>query len=130
MKEKVEAKVEITDFNAKIVELAVEYFYDRKIFKPLKVDELVDLLQFSEKYDIQDLKSEVEHHLIIKVRPKNIYQISNPSINANSQKLKDVCIQSMNFYQNQKIPFDERTKLNEEFVAELNLNADSLFVVD
>uniref|UniRef100_A0A914Q665 BTB domain-containing protein n=1 Tax=Panagrolaimus davidi TaxID=227884 RepID=A0A914Q665_9BILA len=56
MKEKAENKLEIIDFNTEIVRIAVEYFYDRKTYKNLNVDQLIDLLQFAEKYDIQDLK--------------------------------------------------------------------------
>uniref|UniRef100_A0A914QGK7 BTB domain-containing protein n=1 Tax=Panagrolaimus davidi TaxID=227884 RepID=A0A914QGK7_9BILA len=105
MKEKAENKLEIFDFNAEIVKIAVDYFYDRKTYKTCNVDQLIDLLQFAEKYDIQDLKSEVEHVLIIKIRPNNICQISNASVNANSTKLKEVYIQLMLFYMNQRLPF-------------------------
>uniref|UniRef100_A0A914Q857 BTB domain-containing protein n=1 Tax=Panagrolaimus davidi TaxID=227884 RepID=A0A914Q857_9BILA len=123
MKEKAENKLEIIDFNAEIVKIAVEYFYDRESYKNLNVDQLIDLLQFAEKYDIQDLKSKVEHVLIIKVRPNNICQISNASVNANSTKLKEICVQLMLFYMNQKLPFNEEITLNEDFVVELNQTA-------
>uniref|UniRef100_A0A914PRW0 BTB domain-containing protein n=1 Tax=Panagrolaimus davidi TaxID=227884 RepID=A0A914PRW0_9BILA len=120
MKEKAENKLEIIDFSPDIVKLAAEHFYDRETYKTSNVDQLIDLLQFAQKYDIQDLKSKVEHILIIKVRPNNICQISNASINANSTKLKEVCIQLMRFYMNQKLPFNEEITLNEDFVIELN----------
>uniref|UniRef100_A0A914PLY3 Uncharacterized protein n=1 Tax=Panagrolaimus davidi TaxID=227884 RepID=A0A914PLY3_9BILA len=67
-----------------------------------------------------EVKSEVEHVLIIKVRPNNICQISNASVNANSSKLKEVCIQLMLFYMNQRLPFNEEITLDEDFVVELN----------
>uniref|UniRef100_A0A914Q6P6 BTB domain-containing protein n=1 Tax=Panagrolaimus davidi TaxID=227884 RepID=A0A914Q6P6_9BILA len=120
MKEKFENKLEIIDFNAEIVKMAIEYFYDRDTYETCNVDQLIDLLQFAEKYDIQDLKSKVEHVLIIKVRPNNICEISNASINANSAKLKEICIQLMHFYMKQKLPFNEEIILNEDFVVELN----------
>uniref|UniRef100_A0A914QCD6 BTB domain-containing protein n=1 Tax=Panagrolaimus davidi TaxID=227884 RepID=A0A914QCD6_9BILA len=68
MKEKRENKLEIIDFNPDIVKIAVEYFYDRETYNTCNVDQLIDLLQFADKYDIQDLKSKIENILIEKLR--------------------------------------------------------------
>uniref|UniRef100_A0A914PJV5 BTB domain-containing protein n=1 Tax=Panagrolaimus davidi TaxID=227884 RepID=A0A914PJV5_9BILA len=56
VKEKPEKKLEIIDFDAEIVKISVAYFYDRETYKTRNVDQLIDLLQLAENYDIQDLK--------------------------------------------------------------------------
>uniref|UniRef100_A0AC35GHZ0 BTB domain-containing protein n=1 Tax=Panagrolaimus sp. PS1159 TaxID=55785 RepID=A0AC35GHZ0_9BILA len=91
MKEKAENKLEIIDFNAEIVKIAVEYFYDRETYKTCNVDQLIDLLQFADKYDIQDLKSKIENILIKNLRLTNFCQITNAAFIANSSKLKNIC---------------------------------------
>uniref|UniRef100_A0AC35GBX9 BTB domain-containing protein n=1 Tax=Panagrolaimus sp. PS1159 TaxID=55785 RepID=A0AC35GBX9_9BILA len=127
MKEKSEGKVEIIDFDPETVKIAVEFFYDREIDECLNVGLLIDLLQFAEKYDVQDLKGKTEIILCKKLRPHNICQISNGSVISNATMLKDACIQTMLFYMNKKIPFDEAITLNKNFSAEV-IHAGSLLV--
>uniref|UniRef100_A0A914QZ19 BTB domain-containing protein n=1 Tax=Panagrolaimus davidi TaxID=227884 RepID=A0A914QZ19_9BILA len=55
-KESKENKVLIKDFDYEIIEIAIKYCYRISIFESLNISNGIKLLQFSDKYDISDLK--------------------------------------------------------------------------
>uniref|UniRef100_A0A914PUF9 BTB domain-containing protein n=1 Tax=Panagrolaimus davidi TaxID=227884 RepID=A0A914PUF9_9BILA len=119
MKEKMESKIDITDFDADIVQTAVEFFYDRDTYKSRNLVSLISLLKFAEKYDVKDLKSKIERLLVHELNPKTICQIANASVASNSSVLKNFCIQSMIIYLKQEIPIAHYETLNSDFTAAL-----------
>uniref|UniRef100_A0AC34FWE8 BTB domain-containing protein n=1 Tax=Panagrolaimus sp. ES5 TaxID=591445 RepID=A0AC34FWE8_9BILA len=119
MKEKAEGRVEIVDFDVEVVQAAVEYFYDRDTYKSLNLDKLISLLQFAEKYDIKDLKADVEYAFLAHLSPATICQIANASIQSNSLVLKDLCVQTMIIYINQKTPFADSEILDKDFASKI-----------
>uniref|UniRef100_A0A914P8K6 BTB domain-containing protein n=1 Tax=Panagrolaimus davidi TaxID=227884 RepID=A0A914P8K6_9BILA len=120
MKEKAENRLEIIDFNPEIVKIAVEYFYDRKTYKTCNVNQLIDLLQFADKYDIQDLKTNIEHLILYHIYPANICQIANASIIYNSSFLQKVCLDALNLYNANETQYDNAENLDSDFVTKLN----------
>uniref|UniRef100_A0A914QR98 BTB domain-containing protein n=1 Tax=Panagrolaimus davidi TaxID=227884 RepID=A0A914QR98_9BILA len=120
MKEKAENRLEIIDFNAEIVKIAVEYFYDRDTYKTSDVDQLIDLLQFADKYDIQDLKADIEPLFMYHIYPETICQIANASIIYNSSFLQKFCLDALNLYNANEMQYDCAENLNSDFAAKLN----------
>uniref|UniRef100_A0A914PC49 BTB domain-containing protein n=1 Tax=Panagrolaimus davidi TaxID=227884 RepID=A0A914PC49_9BILA len=100
MKEKMESKIEITDFDADTVQTAVDFFYDRDTYKSRNL-------------------SEIERLLVHELNPKTICQIANASVASNSSVLKSFCIQSMIIYLKQEIPIAHYETLNSDFTAAL-----------
>uniref|UniRef100_A0AC34EZD3 BTB domain-containing protein n=1 Tax=Panagrolaimus sp. ES5 TaxID=591445 RepID=A0AC34EZD3_9BILA len=127
MKEKAENRLEIIDFDVEVVQTAVEYFYDRDTYKSLNLGKLISLLKFADKYDIKDMKAEVEHSCFVQIYPKTICQISNASLLSNSSVLKKICIQTMIIYLKQGIPFVNSDSLDKDFTAEMVHTASSSF---
>uniref|UniRef100_A0AC34G5F5 BTB domain-containing protein n=1 Tax=Panagrolaimus sp. ES5 TaxID=591445 RepID=A0AC34G5F5_9BILA len=119
MKEKAEGRVEIIDFDVEVVQSAVEFFYDRDTYRSLDLDKLVSLLHFAEKYDIKDMKAELERTLCFHLSPGNICQITNASLASNSSMLKQFTIQTMILFIRQKVPFADSDALEKDFMAEM-----------
>uniref|UniRef100_A0A914PNS0 BTB domain-containing protein n=1 Tax=Panagrolaimus davidi TaxID=227884 RepID=A0A914PNS0_9BILA len=120
MKEKSENRLEIIDFDAEIVRIAVEYFYDRKTYKTSNVNQLIDLLQFADKYDIQDLRADVEPLFMYQIYPETICQIANASVIYNSSFLQKFCLDALNLYNANKMQYDNAKNLDSDFAAKLN----------
>jgi hypothetical protein len=121
MKEKREGKVEIVDFDPDTVEAAVEYCYDQDI--TYRCDDLtiaLPLLQFAEKYDMNDLKKEIETYLIKEsLSPENVVEISNAAIISNSPILRRFCSDALLIFMRQGIQVEKRDVLDGEFAKEL-----------
>uniref|UniRef100_A0A914QPP9 BTB domain-containing protein n=1 Tax=Panagrolaimus davidi TaxID=227884 RepID=A0A914QPP9_9BILA len=120
MKEKSEGKVEIVDFDRDTVEAAVEYCYDQDIIYRYYNDLTIALLQFAEKYDMKDLKKDIETHLIKEsLSPENVVEISNAAIISNSPILRRFCYDALLIFMRQGIHVEKRDVLDEEFAKEL-----------
>uniref|UniRef100_A0AC34FTU6 BTB domain-containing protein n=1 Tax=Panagrolaimus sp. ES5 TaxID=591445 RepID=A0AC34FTU6_9BILA len=120
MKEKVEGKVKIIDFDADVVQAAVAFCYDQDISKFM--DDLTNtcaLFQFADKYDITDLKDKLEFHLVNELTPENVCEITNAALITNSPKLQDFCLRSLLIFMRQAIPVDDISSLNADFAKEL-----------
>uniref|UniRef100_A0A914PSQ8 BTB domain-containing protein n=1 Tax=Panagrolaimus davidi TaxID=227884 RepID=A0A914PSQ8_9BILA len=121
MKEKSEEKVEIVGFDPDTVEAAVEYCYDQDI--TYRYDDLtiaLPLLQFAEKYDMKDLKKEIETDLIKQsLSPENVVEISNASIISNSPILRRFCSDALLIFMRQGIHVEKRDVLDGELAKEL-----------
>uniref|UniRef100_A0A914QTE1 BTB domain-containing protein n=1 Tax=Panagrolaimus davidi TaxID=227884 RepID=A0A914QTE1_9BILA len=93
LQESKENKVTITDFDYEIVETAMKFCYGINDEKFYNVENGIKLLQFSDKYDITDLKTSMETFLTNKISQMNICKITNASILANSVKLREICFE-------------------------------------
>uniref|UniRef100_A0A914R2G0 BTB domain-containing protein n=1 Tax=Panagrolaimus davidi TaxID=227884 RepID=A0A914R2G0_9BILA len=89
MKEGIENRVEITDFPYNIVEAGIKLCYDKTLATLTSMNDACLLLQFYDKYDIQDLKACIEAQLIQKLSLPNVCELANVSIITNSSKLKE-----------------------------------------
>uniref|UniRef100_A0AC35F8C1 Uncharacterized protein n=1 Tax=Panagrolaimus sp. PS1159 TaxID=55785 RepID=A0AC35F8C1_9BILA len=92
MKESIENKVEIIHFSFDVVETGIKMIYNCNFETSLSMNDLMKLLQFFDKYDIQSLKGKVEPFLIAQISAENICRLTNSSIFSNSLKLKNKCI--------------------------------------
>lgn len=54
-KEATEKKTEITDFSTKIVQIAIDFFYDRDVLSQITETNASEILRFSDYYDIKGL---------------------------------------------------------------------------
>uniref|UniRef100_A0AC35FW91 BTB domain-containing protein n=1 Tax=Panagrolaimus sp. PS1159 TaxID=55785 RepID=A0AC35FW91_9BILA len=91
MKEGIENRVEITDFPYNIVEAGIKLCYDKTLASLTSMNDACLLLQFYDKYDIQNLKACIEASLIPKLSLPNVCELANVSIITNSSKLKEKC---------------------------------------
>uniref|UniRef100_A0A914Q2Z4 BTB domain-containing protein n=1 Tax=Panagrolaimus davidi TaxID=227884 RepID=A0A914Q2Z4_9BILA len=89
MKEGIENRVEITDFPYNIVEAGIKLCYDKTLATLTSMNDACLLLQFYDKYDIQDLKACIESPLIKKLCLSNVCELANVSVITNSLKLKE-----------------------------------------
>uniref|UniRef100_A0A914PKQ6 BTB domain-containing protein n=1 Tax=Panagrolaimus davidi TaxID=227884 RepID=A0A914PKQ6_9BILA len=93
MKESIENKVEINDFFFDVVDTAVKMIYNCNFETSLSMNDLIKLLQFFDKYNIQSLKDKVECQLIAQISAANVCRLTNASILSNSLKLKNKCME-------------------------------------
>uniref|UniRef100_A0AC34EZD0 BTB domain-containing protein n=1 Tax=Panagrolaimus sp. ES5 TaxID=591445 RepID=A0AC34EZD0_9BILA len=119
MKEKAENQLEIIDFDVEVVQTAVEYFYDRDTYKSLNLGKLISLLKFADKYDIKDMKTEIEYAFLPHIYPYTICRISNVSMASKAPVLKDICIECMIAFLKLGIPFPDSELLDKDFAAAL-----------
>uniref|UniRef100_A0AC34FQ88 BTB domain-containing protein n=1 Tax=Panagrolaimus sp. ES5 TaxID=591445 RepID=A0AC34FQ88_9BILA len=95
LRESKENQVLIADFDFEIVEIAIKYCYGIQINDSLNYLNGIKLLQFSDKYDISDLKDSMEEYLFKQKSPMNVCEIVNGSIISNSIKLRQKCFDYM-----------------------------------
>uniref|UniRef100_A0A914Q7V7 BTB domain-containing protein n=1 Tax=Panagrolaimus davidi TaxID=227884 RepID=A0A914Q7V7_9BILA len=92
MKKSIKNKVEIKDFSFEIVETALKLIYNCSFITSLSIQDIMKLLQFFDKYNIQSLQNKIEQLLIIKISTSTVCRITNSSIITNSTKLKNECM--------------------------------------
>uniref|UniRef100_A0AC35GUK2 BTB domain-containing protein n=1 Tax=Panagrolaimus sp. PS1159 TaxID=55785 RepID=A0AC35GUK2_9BILA len=80
MKEAKENKVVIKDFSYDIVEKAIKLFYHQSLVPHTTLEEKTKLLQFFDKYDIQQLKDDLEKHLISIIDVSNVCRLTNAAL--------------------------------------------------
>uniref|UniRef100_A0AC35EXH9 Uncharacterized protein n=1 Tax=Panagrolaimus sp. PS1159 TaxID=55785 RepID=A0AC35EXH9_9BILA len=98
-----------------------EYCYDQGgTYRYYDLTIALPLLQFAEKYDMKDLKKDVETHLIKEsLSPENVVEILNASIISNSPILRRCCSDALLIFMRQGIHVEKRNVLDEEFSKEL-----------
>uniref|UniRef100_A0A914PM31 BTB domain-containing protein n=1 Tax=Panagrolaimus davidi TaxID=227884 RepID=A0A914PM31_9BILA len=122
MKEKAEGKVEIIYFNYETVNAAIVFCYDQNISPFLDANfptNAFSLLQFAEKYFINDLQETIENFLAKSVSPLNIVEITNTAIEKYSTKLANYCFNHYLIFFKQEIPVENMDSLNKEFAEKL-----------
>uniref|UniRef100_A0AC34GNU8 BTB domain-containing protein n=1 Tax=Panagrolaimus sp. ES5 TaxID=591445 RepID=A0AC34GNU8_9BILA len=83
--------IEIHDCDYQVFQNAVNFCYGISDILPTYIDELIDMLEFSNRYEIDDLKNEIEFKLIPHVLENNICKLSNAAIECNAEMLKAHC---------------------------------------
>uniref|UniRef100_A0AC34FQJ1 BTB domain-containing protein n=1 Tax=Panagrolaimus sp. ES5 TaxID=591445 RepID=A0AC34FQJ1_9BILA len=74
LKEAKENKVKIEDFSFDIVEAAVKLCYHHSLVPHTSLEEKMQLLQFFDKYDIQQLKEDLETYLITVINEFTVHE--------------------------------------------------------
>uniref|UniRef100_A0AC34FR40 BTB domain-containing protein n=1 Tax=Panagrolaimus sp. ES5 TaxID=591445 RepID=A0AC34FR40_9BILA len=88
--------IEITDCDYQLVQNAVNFCYGMSEAIPTNCDDLILMLKFSNKYEIDDLKKEIEFKLMSKILPENVCKFTNVAIEANAENLKAMFSQNTN----------------------------------
>uniref|UniRef100_A0A914P3D8 BTB domain-containing protein n=1 Tax=Panagrolaimus davidi TaxID=227884 RepID=A0A914P3D8_9BILA len=83
--------LEITDSDFETVENGINFCYGFPESVYSDINELTEVLKFSSKYEINDLKNEIEFKLIPQISNENICKISNAAIESKAETLKAVC---------------------------------------
>uniref|UniRef100_A0A914NYR9 BTB domain-containing protein n=1 Tax=Panagrolaimus davidi TaxID=227884 RepID=A0A914NYR9_9BILA len=122
MNESIENKLEIIDFSFDVVETAVKMIYNCNFETSLSIDDLMKLLQFFEKYNIQSLKDKVETLLIAQISAANVCRLTNASILSNSLKLKYKCIEFIMAAMASKTPLSEIEILDKDIFVQIVQN--------
>uniref|UniRef100_A0A914Q085 Uncharacterized protein n=1 Tax=Panagrolaimus davidi TaxID=227884 RepID=A0A914Q085_9BILA len=121
MKEKAENKVEIIEFEPKIVEAAIAFCYDQNISEFLRREtNLCGLFQFANKYDMQVFMSFLEPYFTDTVSPKNICLFTATVFLTSPQKLQEFCRRILTIFVKQGIQIENIQILGNDFVAELS----------
>uniref|UniRef100_A0A914Q8R2 BTB domain-containing protein n=1 Tax=Panagrolaimus davidi TaxID=227884 RepID=A0A914Q8R2_9BILA len=123
MKESIENKVEITDFSFDVVETGIKMIYNCNFETSLSIDNLMELLQFFDKYNIPSLKDKIEPFLIAHISAANVCRLINVSILSNSLKLKNKCIEFIMAAMASKTPLNDIEILDEDIALEIRQNS-------
>uniref|UniRef100_A0A914PDM3 BTB domain-containing protein n=1 Tax=Panagrolaimus davidi TaxID=227884 RepID=A0A914PDM3_9BILA len=123
MKESIENKVEITDFSFKIVETGIKMIYNCNFESSLSMNDLMKLLQFFDKYNIQSLKDKVESLLIAQISAANVCRLTNASILSNSLKLENECMEFLEKSFASKIPLSDVEILDKDIALKILQNS-------
>uniref|UniRef100_A0A914Q0R8 BTB domain-containing protein n=1 Tax=Panagrolaimus davidi TaxID=227884 RepID=A0A914Q0R8_9BILA len=124
MKESIENKVEIIDFSFNVVETGIKMIYYCNFESSLSMNDLMKLLQFFDKYNIQKLKDKVEFHLIAQISAANVCRLTNASILSNSLKLKNKCMDFlMDSFFVSKTPLSEIEILDKDILVQILQNS-------
>uniref|UniRef100_A0AC35FFC6 BTB domain-containing protein n=1 Tax=Panagrolaimus sp. PS1159 TaxID=55785 RepID=A0AC35FFC6_9BILA len=75
MKESIENKMIIEDFEFKIVEAAIKLLYGVNGLRKFSFEEMLVLYRFADKYEIQHIMDLVEGYLIKEISPSNVVQL-------------------------------------------------------
>uniref|UniRef100_A0A914PWM0 BTB domain-containing protein n=1 Tax=Panagrolaimus davidi TaxID=227884 RepID=A0A914PWM0_9BILA len=77
MKETIENKMDLIKFDFNTVEFAIELCYGKKILENLDLNFCTELLRFSDKYDIQKVREQIEVEIRPKITCLNVVEIAN-----------------------------------------------------
>uniref|UniRef100_A0A914R6X3 BTB domain-containing protein n=1 Tax=Panagrolaimus davidi TaxID=227884 RepID=A0A914R6X3_9BILA len=119
LQESKESKVAIIDFDFEIVESGLKFCYGIKDDKLYNVENGIKLLQFSDKYDIKDLKTFMETFLSSKISRMNACKLANASILGNSIVLRRKCFEYLIGCNQKKIFVADLEILDNDFKDEL-----------
>uniref|UniRef100_A0AC34FU34 BTB domain-containing protein n=1 Tax=Panagrolaimus sp. ES5 TaxID=591445 RepID=A0AC34FU34_9BILA len=120
IKNEMKEKIEITDFDAEVVQTAVKHCYDQDIDDLVEDTKIaLELLHFADKFDMKELKIFVELQLINDMSPKNICHITKAAIISNSSKLCDFCVLSLLNFLKLSIHVDHFDILDDQFAKDL-----------
>uniref|UniRef100_A0A914PQJ4 BTB domain-containing protein n=1 Tax=Panagrolaimus davidi TaxID=227884 RepID=A0A914PQJ4_9BILA len=124
MKESIENKVEITDFSFNVVETGIKMIYNCNFESTLSFEDLMKLLQFFDKYNIQELKDKVESLLIAQISAANVCLLTNASIISNSPNLKNKCMDFlMDSFFASKTPLNDIQILDKDILVQILQNS-------
>uniref|UniRef100_A0A914P3M7 BTB domain-containing protein n=1 Tax=Panagrolaimus davidi TaxID=227884 RepID=A0A914P3M7_9BILA len=122
MKESIENKMEIKDFSFNVVETGIKMIYNCSFETTLSLEDLMKLLQFFDKYNIQSLKDKVEPFLIAQISAANVCHLTNYSILTNSFKLKNKCIEFLRDSFASKMPLNDIEILEKDIFVKIHQN--------
>uniref|UniRef100_A0AC34F368 BTB domain-containing protein n=1 Tax=Panagrolaimus sp. ES5 TaxID=591445 RepID=A0AC34F368_9BILA len=118
-KEAKENKIEITDFLFEIVQIAIDFFYEKDIKEQINEKNSTELLRFSDKYNVKLLHDFMQTYLIEKLCECNVVEFANSSIISNAQDLREYSICFLLNLAGKSITIDGIEELEEEIKKEL-----------
>uniref|UniRef100_A0A914PGP7 BTB domain-containing protein n=1 Tax=Panagrolaimus davidi TaxID=227884 RepID=A0A914PGP7_9BILA len=119
LKESDDDKIAIDDFDFEIVEIALKFCYGIEEKHLWSVDSAINVLQFADNYDLNDLKNSVEIFLLSQLSPINACKIANASVFSNSVKLRETCFEYLLECSQKKIFVANLDALDKDFAFEL-----------
>uniref|UniRef100_A0AC34FMJ8 BTB domain-containing protein n=1 Tax=Panagrolaimus sp. ES5 TaxID=591445 RepID=A0AC34FMJ8_9BILA len=122
LKEAREKKVKIEDFSFDIVEKAIKLCYHHSLVPHTSLDDKMKLLQFFDKYDIQQLKNNLEAYLITVINELTVCRLATCSLLSNSPKLEGKCAKFLQSCFGTK-PIADFDLLDRDFALKLLKNA-------
>uniref|UniRef100_A0A914QBG9 BTB domain-containing protein n=1 Tax=Panagrolaimus davidi TaxID=227884 RepID=A0A914QBG9_9BILA len=114
-----ENKVKITDFPFEVVKFGIKRCYFNVEFNTLVMENNILLLQFFEKYGMEDFKKELENYSIKETTTSNVCSIVNCSLFENSQRLESYCTYFLLKCIKNSTPVPNYASLNNEFAISL-----------
>uniref|UniRef100_A0A914Q5A6 BTB domain-containing protein n=1 Tax=Panagrolaimus davidi TaxID=227884 RepID=A0A914Q5A6_9BILA len=122
MKESKENKVVIEDFSFNVVEKAIKLCYHQSLVPHTTLKEKTKLLQFFDKYNIQQLKDDLEKHLISVIDVSNVCRLTNAALISNAPKLEMKCSEFLWCSLNERNPICDFDLLDKEFALKMFKN--------
>uniref|UniRef100_A0AC34FRU7 BTB domain-containing protein n=1 Tax=Panagrolaimus sp. ES5 TaxID=591445 RepID=A0AC34FRU7_9BILA len=86
-----ENAIEIHDCDYQLFKNAIKFCYGNFEIYHRKINDLIVLLEFSNKYEIAELKKEIEFNLMSAIMAENVCKITNAAFKCNAEMLKTVC---------------------------------------
>uniref|UniRef100_A0A914XZM3 Uncharacterized protein n=1 Tax=Panagrolaimus superbus TaxID=310955 RepID=A0A914XZM3_9BILA len=106
----------MTDFDVKIVQMAVILCYDQTKLSPApRFEEKLQLLRFFDRYPIQKYKAELEEHLMKFIDETNVCLMAQAAIESHCSKLKNKCAKYMKSCAQNNVPILYLEKLDVKF---------------
>uniref|UniRef100_A0AC34F2E2 BTB domain-containing protein n=1 Tax=Panagrolaimus sp. ES5 TaxID=591445 RepID=A0AC34F2E2_9BILA len=85
-------KIKIHEFSHEIVKIAIDFCYSKDIGDQITVSNKNQLLAFSDKFQIENLKNTVEAAFVQKICDETVANFSTLSITYHAEKLRECCI--------------------------------------
>uniref|UniRef100_A0A914YCC6 BTB domain-containing protein n=1 Tax=Panagrolaimus superbus TaxID=310955 RepID=A0A914YCC6_9BILA len=123
-KETTNGKMTIEGFSPEVVEIAINFFYDRvvKTSDLLTLPNAMTLLEFSNMYLVDDLKENTEKFLIGSINVANACELTNFSLKANAPGLEKTCFEFLTKCLKNATPIYKFDELDREFLIKLLKN--------
>jgi hypothetical protein len=115
MKEAKENKVVIKDFSFDIVEKAIKLCYHQSLVGATTLEDKMQLLQFFDKYEIQQLKNDLEIYLISLTDVVTVCRLTNAALISNARKLEGKCAEFLRECFLQRNPICDFDLLDKDF---------------
>uniref|UniRef100_A0A914PYZ1 BTB domain-containing protein n=1 Tax=Panagrolaimus davidi TaxID=227884 RepID=A0A914PYZ1_9BILA len=118
MKEEIDNKMIIVDFDFETVEVAINLFYGKTVLEEFSFEDALSLYRFGDKYLCRKIMDLVENQLIELISPSNVVQLikfSSPDSH-NIKGLYQRCIDSLIMYFKNSTPVFGSESLDKKFL--------------
>uniref|UniRef100_A0AC34RMN8 BTB domain-containing protein n=1 Tax=Panagrolaimus sp. JU765 TaxID=591449 RepID=A0AC34RMN8_9BILA len=116
--EAAENKVDITDFDADIVELGIKFIYERELLMNLNYEKVMKLWDFADKYDLRG-KDRIDEWLLCNIKNETVCLIANFAKKKEIKKVYDKCVKFCVKEFNKIYTFDNFEQFDAEIVKEI-----------
>uniref|UniRef100_A0AC34FX30 BTB domain-containing protein n=1 Tax=Panagrolaimus sp. ES5 TaxID=591445 RepID=A0AC34FX30_9BILA len=123
LKEAKENEVDIKDFSYDVVKKAIKLCYHHSLVTYISLEEKIKLLQFLDKYEIQQLKTSLEAYSVKSVDDSNVCKLINCSLISNALQLQQKCGEFLQTRLQERAPISDLNLLDKDFALNFLQNS-------